>query len=65
MLKLNPQSEVETRYKVFNDNKQEKQMGKLVTLTAPVLSSSTPTASKFNLFVLGARPVTNEQSLRR
>lgn len=65
MLNLNPQSEVETRLKVFNDNKQEKQMGKLVTLTAPVWSSSTPTAAKFNLFVLGARPVTNKQSIRR
>lgn len=36
MLKIYPQSEVETCYKVFNDNKQGKQMGKVVTLTAPV-----------------------------
>lgn len=29
---------------------------------APVLSSSTPTASKLNLFVLGARPVLNNKA---
>lgn len=33
-----------------------REMKRALTFTAPVLSSSTPTASKFNLFVLGTRP---------
>lgn len=37
---------------------KEYQKSKQVTFTAPVWSTSTPTAFKFNLFVLGALPVT-------
>lgn len=36
---------------------KEYQKSKQVTFTAPVWSTSTPTAFKFNLFVLGALPV--------
>lgn len=44
-----------------NTNRKENSITGPVTFTAPVLSSSTPTASRFNLFVLGALPAANSQ----
>ena len=39
-----------------NKCRWQKRIEKQVTLIAPVLSTSTPTACKFNLFVFGSRP---------